>query len=59
MFPPEGVQTIPFSHVPDADELILTVGQDELVSSVEQHAGYVVVVAAAGVHLPSLGRLVD
>lgn len=59
MFPPEGVQASPLGHVPDADELVLAVGEDELVSRVEQHAGHVVVVATACVHFPRLGSLVD
>ncbi|KAF9408069.1 hypothetical protein HW555_012131 [Spodoptera exigua] len=41
----------------NSDELVLTVGEDQLMSCVEEHAGDIVVVATARVHLPSL-RLV-
>ena len=56
VLPPEGVETGPLGHVPDADALVLAVAEDELLAGVEDGAADVVVVAAAGVHLPGLGR---
>ena len=41
-------------HVPNTDRLVLGVGQDQLLTRVEGHAGHVVVVTAASVDLPSL-----
>ena len=43
------------SCLPDA--LVLTVGEDELLSGVEDGAADIVVVPAASVHLPGLKKL--
>ena len=54
VLPPEGVKAGPLAHVPHPDRLVLTVGEDQLLPRVEDCAADVVVVAAAGVHLPGL-----
>lgn len=51
----EGLDGGSFAHVPDANGLVLGVGDDELVLGVEEGTGDVVEVAAAGVDLPSFG----
>ena len=51
---PEGVEAGALGGVPDPDGLVLRVGEDEVLPRVEDHARHVVVVATAGVHLPSL-----
>ena len=50
------MQAGPLGHVPHADALVLAVAEDELLARVEDGAADVVVVAAAGVHLPGLGE---
>lgn len=57
MLPTEGVQTRALGHVPDADGLVLTVGDNQLVSRVEQYAGNVVVVPATCVYFPCLSDI--
>jgi len=52
--PPECEEALALGHVPDANAAILTVREDQVLTWMEQHAGHVVVVAAAGVHLPGL-----
>lgn len=53
--PAEGLHPGPLGHVPHPDALVLRVGQDELLTWVEDGTGHVVVVAAARVQLPGLG----
>lgn len=53
--PAEGLDSGPLGHVPHPDALVLRVGQDELLTGVEDSAGHVVVVAAARVQLPGFG----
>ena len=45
----------PLGHLPHTDALVLGVTEDELLSGVEQHTGYIVVMSATCVHLPGLG----
>lgn len=54
VFPPESVETGALRQVPNSDAFVLRVGQDELLARVEKDARHVVVVAAAGIHFPSL-----
>jgi hypothetical protein len=51
---PESVKARPFGHVPDSDGFVLRVGEDQVLARVEDGAGHVVVVPAAGVHFPGL-----
>ena len=53
--PAEGLHSGPFGHVPHSDALVLRVGQDELLTRVEDGAGHVVVVTTARVQLPAFG----
>ena len=50
----EGVQARALGHVPNPDGLVLRVGHDQVLTGMENHAGYVVVVATASVNLPGL-----
>ena len=50
----EGVQERALGHVPDPDGLVFRVGHDQVLTGMENHAGYVVVVATASVNLPGL-----
>lgn len=54
VLPAEGLDPLPLAHVPDPYRLILRVGDDEVLSSVEEDAGDIVGVAPEGVHLPGL-----
>lgn len=54
VFPTECVQAGAFGHVPYSDAFILTVGQQVLLSRVEQHTRYIVVVATARIYFPRL-----
>lgn len=53
--PAEGLHSGPFGHIPHPDALVLRVGQDELLTRVEDGTGHVVVVTAACIELPRLG----
>lgn len=55
VFPPERVQVVSLRHVPDANALVLAVGQEEFLAWVEQDARDVVVMSAACVDLPGFG----
>merc|ERR1719151_163418 len=54
ILPPERVKTGALGHVPNPDALVLTVAQDQLLPGVKDGTADIVVVAPAGVHLPSL-----
>ena len=54
VLPSEGVDHHALGHVPDANRFVFAVGQDQILSRVENDAGNVVVVASAGVHFPGL-----
>jgi hypothetical protein len=54
VLPPERLDRRPLPHVPNPDRLVLTDGEDELVSRMEERDADVVEVASAGVDLPSL-----
>ena len=59
MLAPEGVQTGLIAHVPHPDALVLGVGEDQLLSRMEDGAGHVVVMTSTRVHLPGLQHLND
>lgn len=52
VFATECVQALAFRHVPYTDALVLTVRHHQLLSRMEQHTGYIVVMATECVHLP-------
>ena len=51
----EGLHSSPFGHIPHPDALVLRVGQDELLTRVEDGTGHIVVVAAACIQFPCFG----
>lgn len=55
VFPSEGLDGGPLSHVPDSDRLVFSVRQDKLVSRVEDTGRDIVEVSSTGVDLPSFG----
>lgn len=53
--PAEGLHSGSLGHVPHPDAFVLRVGENELLTWVEDGAGHIVVVTAARVQLPGLG----
>lgn len=55
MVPSKGLHPGPFGHIPHPDALILRIGEDKLLSWMEDSTGHIVVVTATCVELPSFG----